>query len=91
MTANETTSNEVAGNEITDQQATGSQESARATAGNEVIAEVQGDVLIITLNRPAARNAVNRALAEGVAAAIDRLEGDKRLRVGILTGAGGSF
>lgn len=78
-------------NEVADNNAAANQESARAAAGNEVIAEVQGDVLVITLNRPAARNAVNRALAEGVAAAIDRLEGDKRLRVGILTGAGGSF
>ena len=58
---------------------------------NEVLTEVQGDVLLITLNRPESRNAVNRALAEGVAAAMDRLEGDDGLRVAILTGAGGTF
>ena len=43
----------------------------------------------ITLNRPEARNAVNAAVAEGIAAALDRLDGDDELRVGVLTGAGG--
>ena len=84
VTGSEVTANTA--NEAADNNAT-----PKAAPGNEVLAEVQGDVLIITLNRPAARNAVNRALAEGVAAAIDRLEGDERLRVGILTGAGGTF
>ena len=56
-----------------------------------VLTESDGGVLLITLNRPEARNAVNRALAEGVAAALDRLDGDDELRVGILTGAGGYF
>ncbi|MEO0436694.1 MAG: crotonase/enoyl-CoA hydratase family protein [Pseudomonadota bacterium] len=60
-------------------------------AGNEVLTERDGAVLIITLNRPEARNAANRALSEGVAAAIDELEADPELRVGILTGAGGTF
>ncbi|MEM6300190.1 MAG: crotonase/enoyl-CoA hydratase family protein [Pseudomonadota bacterium] len=60
-------------------------------ADNEVLTERDGSVLIITLNRPEARNAANRALAEGVAAAIDELEADSDLRVGILTGAGGTF
>ena len=56
-----------------------------------VLTESHEGVLVITLNRPEARNAVNRALAEGVAAALDRLDGDDELRVGILTGAGGYF
>jgi enoyl-CoA hydratase len=56
-----------------------------------VLTKSDGSVLLITLNRPEARNAVNRALAEGVAAALDRLDGDDDLRVGILTGAGGYF
>lgn len=50
-----------------------------------------GDVLVITIERPEARNAVNRAVAEGIAAALDRLDGEDPLRVGILTGAGGYF
>jgi len=60
-------------------------------AGNEVLTERDEGVLVITLNRPEAKNAANRALAEGVAAAIDELENDAGLRVAILTGAGGTF
>lgn len=56
-----------------------------------VLTEAADGVLLVTLNRPEARNAVNLALAEGVAAALDRLDGDDALQVGILTGAGGSF
>jgi enoyl-CoA hydratase len=56
-----------------------------------VLSEPRDGVLEITLNRPEARNAVNAAVAEGVAAALDRLDGEDELRVGILTGAGGSF
>jgi enoyl-CoA hydratase len=57
----------------------------------EVLADAEGGVLVITLNRPEARNAVNGALAEGVAAALDRLDAEDGLRVGIVTGAGGTF
>lgn len=60
-------------------------------AGNEVLTEVRDGVLVITLNRPEAKNAANRALAEGLAAAVDQLEADDSLRVAILTGAGGTF
>lgn len=56
-----------------------------------VLTEVRGNVLIVTLNRPEAKNAANKALAEGVAAAMDRLDSDADLRVGIITGAGGTF
>jgi enoyl-CoA hydratase len=56
-----------------------------------VLVEAREGVLEITLNRPEARNAVNAAVAQGVAAALDRLDGDGDLRVGILTGAGSSF
>jgi enoyl-CoA hydratase len=56
-----------------------------------VLTERRDRVLLITLNRPDARNAVNLALAEGVAAALDELDGDDALSVGILTGAGKGF
>jgi enoyl-CoA hydratase len=56
-----------------------------------VLTERRGGVLLITLNRPDARNAVNVALAEGVAAALDTLDGDADLRTGVLTGAGKGF
>lgn len=56
-----------------------------------VAAEASGGVLVVTIDRPEARNAVNLAVAEGIAAALDRLDEDDRLRAGILTGAGGTF
>ena len=56
-----------------------------------VLAERRGNVLLITLNRPEVRNAVNAALAEGLGAAMDELDGDEGLSVGVLTGAGGFF
>lgn len=56
-----------------------------------VLTEVRDGVLLVTLNRPDQRNAVNRAVAEGIAAALDRLDGDGALRVGVLTGAGRGF
>jgi enoyl-CoA hydratase len=49
--------------------------------------QLDGHVAVITINRPEARNAVNRDVAEGVEAAIDRLEGDDDAWIGILTGA----
>jgi enoyl-CoA hydratase len=58
---------------------------------SEVLTEVRDGILIVTLNRPEAKNAANRALAEGVAAAMDQLDGSDDLRVGIITGAGGTF
>jgi enoyl-CoA hydratase len=56
-----------------------------------VLTERRDGVLLITLNRPEARNAVNLALAEGVAAALDELDDDADLRAGVLTGAGKGF
>jgi enoyl-CoA hydratase len=58
---------------------------------SEVLTEAADGVLLITLNRPDQRNAVNQALAEGVAAALDRLDADEELKAGILTGAGKGF
>lgn len=58
---------------------------------DEVLVERDGSILLITLNRPQAKNAVNRALAEQLAAALDELDGDDALSVGIITGAGGTF
>jgi len=57
----------------------------------EVLVEQRDRILIITINRPKAKNAVNAAVSRGLADAMDRLDGDAGLSVGILTGAGGSF
>jgi len=62
-----------------------------ADARPAVLNERRGRILIITLNRPDQRNAVNAAVAQGVAAALDELDGDAALSVGVLTGAGKGF
>ncbi|HTB70648.1 MAG TPA: crotonase/enoyl-CoA hydratase family protein [Solirubrobacteraceae bacterium] len=56
-----------------------------------VLSERRGSVLLITINRPEVRNAVNGAVAAGIAGALEELDGDERLSVGVLTGAGGYF
>ena len=50
-----------------------------------------GSTLLITLDRPQARNAVDAAVAAGLAAALDELEADPTLRAGVLTGADNTF
>jgi enoyl-CoA hydratase len=56
-----------------------------------VLIDVADGVMTITLNRPKAKNAVNRALAEAVAAALDELDSNDDIRVAIMTGAEGTF
>src|ERR1700678_1409512 len=56
-----------------------------------VLTERRENVLLITIDRPEVRNAVNAAVAEGIAGALEELDGDEQLSVGILTGAGGYF
>lgn len=58
---------------------------------DEVLLDRRDGVLIITINRPDARNALDKAVADGVAAAADELDSSDELRVGVLTGAGGTF
>src|SRR5215469_9396627 len=53
--------------------------------------EVLGNVGIITINRPEARNAVNADVANGIEAAIDKIEADDDVWVGVITGAGPVF
>jgi enoyl-CoA hydratase len=59
--------------------------------GDEVLVEHRAGVAIITINRPQARNAVNRAVTLGIAAALDELDARADLSVGIVTGTGGTF
>lgn len=58
---------------------------------SEVLAEYLDGIVIITINRPEVRNAVNRAVSYGVCELLDELDARPDLRVGILTGAGGNF
>jgi enoyl-CoA hydratase/carnithine racemase len=56
-----------------------------------VLVEVRDQRMIITLNRPDVLNAQNHAMRVALIEALDRLEADADLRVGILTGAGRAF
>jgi len=56
-----------------------------------VLTERRERILLITLNRPDQRNAVNAAVAAGIASALDELDGEPGLSVGVLTGAGKGF
>lgn len=61
------------------------------TAQPVLTTEVRGHVLVITLNRPQAKNAFDAAMSEALSAALDRFEEAREERVAVLTGAGGSF
>ena len=52
-----------------------------------VLTESRGAVLVITINRPDARNSMNRAAAEAMGAALDQLDADPSLAVGVIVRA----
>ena len=58
---------------------------------DEVLVERRGPVMVITINRPEVKNALNASAAAKVAAAVDELDESTELRVAVLTGAGGTF
>ena len=53
--------------------------------------ERDGPVLIVTIDRPQARNAVDRVTADALADAFRAFDADASLSVAVLTGAGGTF
>jgi enoyl-CoA hydratase len=57
----------------------------------EVLVAQQDRILIVTINRPHARNAINATVSHGLAEAMDRLDTDPGLSVGVITGSGGTF
>ncbi|MFV0533521.1 MAG: crotonase/enoyl-CoA hydratase family protein [Cumulibacter sp.] len=62
-----------------------------SNAQDAVLTERRGPLLIVTINRPEAKNAANAEVARGVNAAMDMLDETDELFVGIITGAGGDF
>ena len=60
-------------------------------SSSSVILERDGAVLTIIINRLAVRNAINRETSEAIAVAMDLLDSDPNLSIGILTGAGEHF
>lgn len=53
--------------------------------------EVRGNVLVMTIHRPEARNAMDQATAHALADALDELDARDDLRLGVITGGGGTF
>src|ERR1700722_10086547 len=62
-----------------------------SAAPDDVLVRRENGILIVTLNRPQQRNAVNGAVSAGVARALDLLDSSSELRVGVLHGAGSAF
>lgn len=58
---------------------------------SSVTVEYADGTAVITINRPEARNAVDLAVASGIAAAVDEFEARPDVHVAILTGSGGTF
>ncbi len=58
---------------------------------DEILYENQGQVAIVTINRPESRNAINRGVREELLVAWERFERDQDARAAILTGAGTAF
>jgi len=56
-----------------------------------VLVERRGRVMIITLNRPEAMNAINGALSHGLLNAVQELDADDSLTAGVITGNGRGF
>ena len=65
--------------------------TGHADAESALLVEQRDRILIMTINRPHAKNAVDTAVSQGLADATDQLDADPGLSVGIVTGAGGSF
>lgn len=56
-----------------------------------VLVTQEENILVITIDRPAVRNAIDHRTSQALADAMDRLDNDPTVAVGILTGAGGHF
>lgn len=63
----------------------------QSTPETRILKEKRGNVLVITINRPEARNAFDAVSAQGLHAAMDMLDEQDDLFVGVITGAGGNF
>ena len=58
---------------------------------NILISEVDNEVVTITLNRPAKKNALSTALRDEVSDTLDKLSGNDQVKAVIITGAGDVF
>ena len=60
-------------------------------ARDDVLVRRENGILIVTINRPDQRNAVNGAVSAGIAGALDLLDSSSDLRAGVLHGNGSAF
>lgn len=58
---------------------------------DEVLIDVEEGVMLVTINRPKAKNSVNLAVAKGIAQAMDELDRNPAIQAAVLTGAEGGF
>ncbi len=56
-----------------------------------ILTERRGHILVITINRPEARNAFDLISARAMHRAMDLLDAEDELFIGVVTGAGGNF
>ncbi|MDM7490408.1 MULTISPECIES: crotonase/enoyl-CoA hydratase family protein [Rhodococcus] len=70
---------------------TASEVSGISADAPHCLVEQRGPVLIVTMNRPKARNALSGEMMAIMAEAWDRVDNDPEIRVAVLTGAGGAF
>ena len=63
----------------------------REAGGVMIRIDRTGAVLVVTIDRPDRRNAVDASTARELSAAFRRFDADPTMRVGVLTGAGGNF
>lgn len=61
------------------------------TSSERILTERRGHILLVTINRPEAKNAFDAESSHGMQAAMDLLDDDESLFLGIITGAGGTF
>ncbi|AKS32342.1 crotonase/enoyl-CoA hydratase family protein [Mycolicibacterium goodii] len=64
---------------------------SETSKGPDALVEQRGHTLIVTMNRPEARNALSGEMLSIMVAAWDRVDNDPQIRSCILTGAGGYF
>src|SRR5260370_39779632 len=62
-----------------------------SAAREDVLVRREDGILIVTINRPDQRNAVNGAVSAGIASALDLLDSSSDLRVGVVHGNGSAF
>jgi enoyl-CoA hydratase len=60
-------------------------------AEDRILTELRGHVLVVTINRPEARNAFDAASAKALEAAADRIDAEDAIFAAVITGAGGTF